>query len=85
MENKYLKYTGISTDEELTMKEQLRLLAKTFGGKGGYLLWQRKGGATGSYPLGLFNSKEQAENAKEFIEAQVEEHNSTAYYTIEEL
>jgi len=85
-ENKYLEGTGHDTPEDLSMKEQLRLLVqRETAGEWGYLLWRRQGGATGSWPLGFFETESAAENAKEFIEEHVAPDDRTGRYQVEEL
>lgn len=84
-ENKYLEYTGLNPDDDLDMQAQLRLLAQYAGGDGGYLLWRSQGGAGGTYPLGHFDNEEDAEEAKEFVEAQADEYDNIGKYYIEEI
>lgn len=87
VENKYLAYTELEPGEELEMQEQLQLIAQElFNGEGGYLVWRRLGGAGGSWPLGLFETEEEANEVKEEIKGLAEEAgDSIGYYTVEEL
>jgi hypothetical protein len=82
----YLEYTEHEYEAGMSIKEQLKLIAQNDdGASGGFILWRRQGGATGSFPLALFHDEESAMEAKELVEAVTEDKDSTGWYTVEEL